>query len=122
VGSVIPTRGAIIPAAVGVDIGCGMIARRTTLTADHLPDGLGKLRSLLEEAVPAGRADHTSRKHGIPDEVGNTWRDELEPGWRSIIDKHKKARSRRDGRAARHARRRQPLRRDLPRPRPSACG
>ena len=90
VGSVIPTRGAIIPAAVGVDIGCGMIARRTTLTADQLPDGLAKLRSLLEEAVPAGRADHTSRKRGIPDEVGNTWRDELEPGWRSIKDKHRK--------------------------------
>src|SRR5207245_1732418 len=41
VGSVIPTKGAIIPAAVGVDIGCGMMAVKTSLTANHLPDSLG---------------------------------------------------------------------------------
>ena len=40
VGSVIPTQGAIIPAAVGVDIGCGMMALQTTLRADQLPDNL----------------------------------------------------------------------------------
>ena len=45
VGSVIPTRGAIIPAAVGVDIGCGMMAVRTSLTGKTLPDNLGKVRS-----------------------------------------------------------------------------
>ncbi len=44
VGSVIPTRGAIIPAAVGVDIGCGMNAVRTSLKAEDLPDNLYKLR------------------------------------------------------------------------------
>ena len=44
IGSVIPTRGAIIPAAVGVDIGCGMMAARTTLTAADLPDSLRRLR------------------------------------------------------------------------------
>lgn len=55
VGSVVPTIGAIIPAAVGVDIGCGMIAARTTLTAGDLPDNLAGLRSAIERAVPHGR-------------------------------------------------------------------
>lgn len=54
VGSVIPTRGAIIPSAVGVDIGCGMIAVDTTLDAADLPDDLGPLLSRIEERVPAG--------------------------------------------------------------------
>src|ERR671919_99748 len=56
VGSVIPTLDAIIPAAVGVDIGCGMIACKTTLTAEDLPDNLAPLRSAIERAVPHGRA------------------------------------------------------------------
>src|SRR3954447_20962309 len=56
VGSVIPTIKAIIPAAVGVDIGCGMIACKTTLTAEDLPDNLGALRSAIERAVPHGRS------------------------------------------------------------------
>jgi tRNA-splicing ligase RtcB len=55
VGSVIPTLKAIIPAAVGVDIGCGMIACKTTLTAEDLPDNLGPLRAAIERAVPHGR-------------------------------------------------------------------
>src|SRR5690349_23260220 len=54
VGSVVPTRGAIIPAAVGVDIGCGMAAVRTTLRASDLPDSLAKLRSAIEHCVPVG--------------------------------------------------------------------
>jgi tRNA-splicing ligase RtcB len=54
VGSVIPTRGAIIPAAVGVDIGCGMMAAQTTLTANDLPDTLAPLRSEIERKVPVG--------------------------------------------------------------------
>lgn len=58
VGSVIPTKGAIIPAAVGVDIGCGMNAVRTSLTASDLPDNLAKLRSAVEAAVPVGFAQH----------------------------------------------------------------
>jgi tRNA-splicing ligase RtcB len=56
VGSVIPTLKAIIPAAVGVDIGCGMMAAKTTLRAEDLPDNLGPLRSAIERAVPHGRA------------------------------------------------------------------
>jgi len=55
VGSVVPTIGAIVPAAVGVDIGCGMIAARTTLVASDLPDDLAPLRSAIEQAVPHGR-------------------------------------------------------------------
>jgi len=58
VGSVIPTRSAIIPAAVGVDIGCGMNAVRTTLTASQLPDSLARLRSAIEAAVPVGFEQH----------------------------------------------------------------
>jgi tRNA-splicing ligase RtcB len=54
VGSVIPTFKAIIPAAVGVDIGCGMMACKTTLHAADLPDNLGPLRAAIERAVPHG--------------------------------------------------------------------
>jgi tRNA-splicing ligase RtcB len=58
VGSVIPTRGAIIPAAVGVDIGCGMMALRLPLTASDLPDSLAALRNAIERAVPHGRTNN----------------------------------------------------------------
>ncbi|MGN6103641.1 MAG: RtcB family protein, partial [Kofleriaceae bacterium] len=55
VGSVVPTRGAIIPAAVGVDIGCGMHAVKTNLVASDLPDSLAAMRTAIEAAVPHGR-------------------------------------------------------------------
>jgi tRNA-splicing ligase RtcB len=55
VGSVIPTKGAVIPAAVGVDIGCGMMAARTSLHAADLPDNLEGVRHAIERAVPHGR-------------------------------------------------------------------
>ncbi|HEV2978665.1 MAG TPA: RtcB family protein [Casimicrobiaceae bacterium] len=58
VGAVIPTRAAIIPAAVGVDIGCGMVAVRTTLKASDLPDSLAKLRAQIERDVPVGFNAH----------------------------------------------------------------
>jgi tRNA-splicing ligase RtcB len=58
VGSVIPTRGAIIPAAVGVDIGCGMCAVRTDLVANDLPASLASLRSAIESLVPVGFSMH----------------------------------------------------------------
>src|SRR5213076_2547165 len=54
VGSVIPTSGAIIPAAVGVDIGCGMVATETDLVAADLPDDLSRLMPLIQKRVPAG--------------------------------------------------------------------
>src|SRR5580692_403290 len=58
VGSVVPTEKAIIPAAVGVDIGCGMSAVETTLPASQLPDSLAALRAAIERAVPHGRSDN----------------------------------------------------------------
>ncbi|WP_260929099.1 RtcB family protein [Novosphingobium sp. 9] len=65
VGSVIPTKGAVIPAAVGVDIGCGMMAARTSLMAHDLPDSLEAIRSAIEQAVPHGRSvGRGKRDHG----------------------------------------------------------
>lgn len=65
VGSVIPTKGAVIPAAVGVDIGCGMMAARTSLMAHDLPDTLENIRSAIEQAVPHGRSVGRGRRdHG----------------------------------------------------------
>ena len=61
VGSVVPTEGAIIPAAVGVDIGCGMVAVETDLDAKQLPDSLKDLRDAIEEAVPHGRTSNGGR-------------------------------------------------------------
>jgi tRNA-splicing ligase RtcB len=58
VGSVIPTKAAIIPSAVGVDIGCGMAAVRTSITANDLPDSLATLRSRIERRVPVGFSSH----------------------------------------------------------------
>jgi len=68
VGSVLPTRGAIIPAAVGVDIGCGMAAVRTTLKASDLPDSLAQLRSSIERSVPVGNGRGGEHRR-MPDSV-----------------------------------------------------
>ena len=62
IGSVIPTKGAIIPAAVGVDVGCGMTATRLSIKAKDLPDSLKKVRLAIEEAVPVGFSMHKSIK------------------------------------------------------------
>ncbi len=96
VGSVIPTDGAIIPAAVGVDLGCGMGAAQTTLTASQLPDSLAALRLAIEKAVPHGRTDN-----GRPEVDRGAWGDraparvtaawsELRPGYDQIVAKHPK--------------------------------
>ena len=61
VGSVIPTKGAIIPTAVGVDIGCGMMAVQTSLTASNLPDDLKPIRDAIERAVHSCRKSHLER-------------------------------------------------------------
>ena len=79
IGSVVPTVGAVIPAAVGVDIGCGMMALRTSLSASDLPDGLGGVRAAIESAIPHGRSARArgSRDRGawgtIPDDVATAW-------------------------------------------------
>jgi tRNA-splicing ligase RtcB len=71
VGSVIATKGAIIPASVGVDIGCGMMAVRTSLKASWLPDDLAPIRSAIEKAVPHGRTQ--SGKHYDPANDRGLW-------------------------------------------------
>jgi len=91
VGSVIPTKNAIIPAAVGVDIGCGMMASRTTLTASDLPDSLSELRTAIEAAVPHGRSSGRGKRDkgawGDPgDKVTTAWAT-LESGFRQITEK-----------------------------------
>ncbi len=76
IGSVIPTLKAIIPAAVGVDIGCGMMACKTTLTANDLPDHLGGLRSAIERAVPHGRTPRgrdVGAWNDVPADVDQSW-------------------------------------------------
>src|SRR5690349_7561046 len=93
VGSVIPTLGAIIPAAVGVDIGCGMMAVQTSLTASDLPTSLGELRHSIERSVPHGRTlKRNTRDKGAwneaPEASQEAWR-ALAPGFERIASKHK---------------------------------
>jgi len=83
VGSVIPTFKAIIPAAVGVDIGCGLMACKTTLRAEDLPDNLGPLRAAIEKAVPHGRnPERRGRDHG----AWETPPDEADAAWAGLVD------------------------------------
>ncbi|MEX9882531.1 RtcB family protein [Providencia rettgeri] len=96
IGSVIPTKGAIIPAAVGVDIGCGMIAVRTSLTASDLPDSLQNIRFAIESAVPHGRTTHRHGRdkgawHRTPDIVDTHWA-HLDEEFKRICDKYPKLR------------------------------
>jgi hypothetical protein len=65
VGTVIATKGAVVPAAVGVDIGCGMMAVRLTIKSSQLPDNLFAIRSAIEEAVPHGRSPKEDIRAGI---------------------------------------------------------
>jgi tRNA-splicing ligase RtcB len=94
VGSVVATKGAIIPAAVGVDIGCGMMAVKTTMRAEALPDDLAPLRHAIEAAVPHGRTDHGGANdrgawHDVPEDVGRAW-SELEPAYAAVCADHPK--------------------------------
>ncbi|MEA2488913.1 MAG: hypothetical protein QOH21_705 [Acidobacteriota bacterium] len=94
VGSVIPTTKAIIPAAVGVDIGCGMMAVRTSLTANQLPDNLAPLRSVIERAVPHGRSGNGGRNdrgawRKLPARTAEAWA-QLEPTYTQIVARHQK--------------------------------
>ncbi len=85
IGSVIPTRKALIPAAVGVDIGCGMAAARLTLDAARLPDSLRGVREAIEGAVPVGFAAHEEpvADRGVLSA--------LRPGLERIVERHPKA-------------------------------
>ena len=73
VGSVLATKGAIIPAAVGVDIGCGMIAVETNLTSLDLPDDLGELHSAFVAAVPAGMGKGHDARRADEEVAGRHW-------------------------------------------------
>ncbi|HRG97983.1 MAG TPA: RtcB family protein [Polyangiaceae bacterium] len=91
VGSVVPTRAAILPAAVGVDIGCGMIAQKTTLRAEHLPDDLAGLRSAIEARIPHGRSSGARDKgswHDLPRVVEKAWCASLKAEFSSMCEKH----------------------------------
>ncbi|MDE0053138.1 MAG: RtcB family protein [Gammaproteobacteria bacterium] len=104
VGSVIPTSGAIVPAAVGVDIGCGMMAVRTSLGANDLPDDLSGLRNEIERSVPHGRTAGRGRDKGSwenpPASVVSDWRS-LQGGLDAIVSRAPKLR-RPANRAIRH--------------------
>jgi tRNA-splicing ligase RtcB len=95
VGSVIATRGAIVPAAVGVDIGCGMVAARTDLRAEDLPDNLFGVRSAIEASIPHGRSENGGRNDkggwagGLPADVAAAWAG-LAARHVAITDKHPK--------------------------------
>ncbi len=95
VGSVIASKRAVIPAAVGVDIGCGMMAVKTSLRADQLPDDLRPLRLAIEAAVPHGRSDRGGKNDrgawgNIPERHATAWA-ELEPGYARILELHQSA-------------------------------
>ncbi|HEY5946608.1 MAG TPA: RtcB family protein [Kofleriaceae bacterium] len=92
VGSVVPTQHAIIPAAVGVDIGCGMSAVETDLDAKLLPDSLKELRFAIEKAVPHGRTANGGRGdrgawHDVPNQTAAAWK-KLDDDYKAIIKKH----------------------------------
>lgn len=92
IGSVIPTQGAIIPAAVGVDIGCGMVACKTNIDPNSLTR-LSELRSQIEEAVPHGRTDNGGKNDSgawgdLPNEVADSWNLHLSCRYDEITTKH----------------------------------
>ncbi len=94
IGAVVPTKGAIIPAVTGVDLGCGMMAVQTTLTANDLPDNLRKIRKAIEQAIPHGRTDHGGRRDKggwgeIPKRQKGVWA-QLEIGYKEICEKFPK--------------------------------
>jgi tRNA-splicing ligase RtcB len=96
VGSVIPTIRAIVPASVGVDIGCGMVAAKLNIRPDQLPDNLHGVRSALEAAIPHGRTDNGAMNDrgawgDIPETVGSEWlRLSEDKRLTEVKEKHKK--------------------------------
>jgi tRNA-splicing ligase RtcB len=91
IGSVIPTLGAIVPAAVGVDIGCGMSAVETDLDAARLPDNLAQIRGAIERTVPHGNAKSGGWRDATPPRVDHRFVDSgLAEGLRDIEARHPK--------------------------------
>lgn len=89
IGTVLPTIGAVIPAAVGVDIGCGMIAQKTSLKAKDLPDSLARVRGQIERDIPVG---NQSYKGDIPRESIEAWTG-MEKPFQHLMERHGKIRS-----------------------------
>jgi len=91
VGAVIPTYKAIVASFVGVDIGCGVSAHKTTLKRSMLPSSLAEVRAVIEAAVPHGMTKGRDKGSwgDVPTEVNIAWM-ELEPGYRKIVQKHPK--------------------------------
>jgi tRNA-splicing ligase RtcB len=91
IGSVIPTIKAVIPAAVGVDIGCGMMAAKTTLVASDLPESLLAMRTAIEKAVPHGRTvgkrDKGAWGDAPPSNADAAW-GQLVTGFTQLTEKH----------------------------------
>ncbi len=96
IGSVVPTVGAVIPAAVGVDIGCGMMAVKTSLKANQFPDNLAGIRAAIETAVPHGRSSSRGRRlpkrdkgawGELPQDVTTAW-SALKPGFDRLCEQH----------------------------------
>jgi tRNA-splicing ligase RtcB len=83
VGSVIPTIGAIVPAAVGVDIGCGMIAAKLTLRAEDLPSDLRRVRAAIEKVIPVGKGAHRD----APAAAEVAWADGLGERYANVVSK-----------------------------------
>lgn len=87
VGSVIPTRGAVIPAAIGVDIGCGMVAVETDLVQERLPDRMGKLLGDLSAVVPAGMGKgHDAGRPETGSQRAQAWRTFTDPTGQPLPD------------------------------------
>lgn len=99
VGTVLPTKGAIIPAAVGVDIGCGMLAAKTNLTFSDVTNGEGSvigLRAAIEKRVPSGRTNNGARGDrgawfNIPENIQKIWDQDFEVPYRELITAHRGA-------------------------------
>ncbi len=92
IGSVIPTVGAIIPAAVGVDLGCGMMAQETTLRAEQLPDSLAAVRRAIERAIPVGGPGERGSwkehgRHGTPAAVATEWK-RMAGAYAALVERH----------------------------------
>jgi tRNA-splicing ligase RtcB len=81
VGSVVPTLGAIVPAAVGVDIGCGMIAQQLTLRAEDLPSDLRRVRNALERQIPVGQGAHRE----VPASIDYVWETQLAQSYARVV-------------------------------------
>jgi tRNA-splicing ligase RtcB len=94
VGSVLPTKGAIVPAAVGVDIGCGMCAVRTNLRRTHVVDAAA-VRAAIESVVPCGRTDNGGmedigawKNDGVPVQIQAQWDEEFDSGYWQLVERH----------------------------------